>query len=244
MTEIPLKIRCLIVDDEKYARDLLAHFLTNVPFIQLAGQCKNVLEAESFMERQRIDLIFLDIQMPYKTGVDFLKEYETESRVVFTTAYPQYALEGFELEALDYLLKPILEKRFMQCIEKIKKAFLIESKAYSYDQIAHQQDQSITIKSGYDVHRIILDDIEYIESVGEYIRYHTSQAKYMVLNSLTSTETKLPDDFIRTHRSFIVPVKKIVGRRAYKLQLSSGKEIPIGKTYRSKIIGLNLLKLP
>ena len=242
MSPPTFQLKCLVADDEHYARELMAHLIGKVDFLQLVATCKNTLEIEKALKQQRIDLLFLDIQMPHKTGIAFLQEYRPEAKVIVTTAYPQYAVQGFELEALDYLVKPILEKRFMQAMEKVKKAFMLEDKAYSYDQLMGEQEQSITIKSGYDLHKIKLSDIEYIESVGEYIRYHTRTQRYLVLNSLSKMEKELPDDFIRTHRSYIIPLLKITGKVGHSLILSSGKEIPIGKTYRSKINKMNLLK--
>ena len=238
MTDI--KIKCLIVDDEQYARELLAHLVHEVPYIDLVGQCRNAFEAERLLNEHHVDLIFLDIQMPHKTGLDFLKTQEVSCKIVFTTAYPDYALDGYEFDVLDYLLKPILEERFRKCLEKIKHAFQTEEKAYQYDQLIHEQEQTIVIKSGYHIHKLRLSEIQFIESVGEYIRYHTSDAKYLVLNSLTKMEQELPDNFIRTHRSFIVPKEMIKSKIGYSLILNNGLKIPIGKTYRSKISKMDL----
>lgn len=235
-----MKIKCLIVDDEQYARQLLSHLLLEVPYIELVGQCRNTLEARQMLDQSRIDLIFLDIQMPYQTGLGFLKEYEVECKIVFTTAYPDYALDGYEFDVLDYLLKPILEDRFKKCLEKIKHAFQTEDKAYQYERLVEEQEKTIVIKSGYDTHKLKLSEIQYIESVGEYIRYHTPGAKYLVLNSLARMEQELPDNFVRTHRSFIVPREMIKSKVGYSLLLVNGMKIPIGKTYRSKISKMDL----
>lgn len=242
MTEPSFKLRCLVADDEHYARELMALLIEKVDFLHLVARCKNALELQSTLERERVDLIFLDIQMPHKTGIAFLQDYQPEAKVIITTAYPQYAVQGFELDVLDYLVKPILEKRFQQAIEKVAKTFMLEDKAFTYDRLMGEQEQTITIKSGYDLHKIRLSDIDYIESVGEYIRYHTHSARYLVLNSLSKMEKELPDEFIRIHRSFIIPKSKITGKVGYSLTLSCGKAVPIGKTYRSKINKMDLLK--
>ena len=240
MNNLDLQLKCIIVDDEKYARDLINHFLKAVDFIEVVASCKNVPEAVAALQQEKIDLIFLDVQMPHKTGIEFLSEYRIESKVVLTTAFAEYATQGYDLDVLDYLLKPVLKDRFDRCIDKVRKTFTLEEKAFTYDAQKTAEERSIIIKSGYDTHKIRLIDIEYIESVGEYIRYHTAQTKYLVLNSLTEMEKELPAPFMRVHRSYIIPLDKVTGKAGYTLQLSCGVSIPIGKTYRSKMKGIDL----
>ncbi|OEK03964.1 LytR/AlgR family response regulator transcription factor [Roseivirga misakiensis] len=237
-----LKLKCIVVDDEQYARDLLAHHIGKTKTLQLVAKCKNAFEAESLLKRERIDLIFLDIQMPHKTGLDFLQDYTKEAKVVLTTAYREYALKGFEFEVLDYLLKPILEDRFLKCVQKIESIFSVEAKAAKYESILNDDDKSLVIKSGYESHRIQLSDILYIESVGEYIRYHTAESKYLVLQSLSKLAKELPDSFLQVHRSFIIPKLMVKSKVGHTLHLKNGQDIPIGKTYRSKINSANLFE--
>lgn len=242
MSQSDLSIKCMVVDDEQYARELLIHLVEKQPQLQLVASCKNAFEAKVALEDQRIDVIFLDIQMPHKTGLEFLEEYEIESKIVFTTAYQDFALKSYEFDVLDYLLKPILETRFIKCFEKIKNSFMLEEKAFQFESLQNDQTQYLVIKSGYDKHRLKLSEIELIESVGEYIRYYTKERKFLVLNSLTKMENELPESFIRTHRSFIVPKQKIKSKSGHTLTMNNGMKVPVGKTYRTKISNTDLFK--
>lgn len=212
-------ISCIIVDDEELARTLLKTYVDKVDFLNCEASFENPLEALSFLKSNAIDLIFLDIQMPELKGTDFaelLLKYKT--RVIFTTAYSEYALKGFELNALDYLAKPITFKRFLSAVEKFPKSAIASEK-------------HIVIKSGYDLHKVLLEEITYIESDSEYVKYHFENGKRIMANqSLTKLEASLPDTFLRVHRSYIVNKLKVTGLKGRGLLLSD-IEVPVSDRY-------------
>ena len=231
------KLKCIIVDDEKLARDLLEDLIRHEKRLELIARCKNTFELEQALATHSPDLIYLDIQMPKETGAQFLRRNDLKAKVIFTTAYRNYAIEGFELDVLDYLLKPITEERFKKSLQKVYQAFTIEEKARVFDLIEESKEQSITIKSGYDEYKLLLSEILFIESDGEYVRYHTQDKKYLVLTALKKLEKQLPEQiFIRTHRSYIVRKDLIKGREGYELILKDNTRVPIGKTYRKKVL--------
>lgn len=186
-------IKCLVVDDEELARTLLETYIGKLDFLELVSSVESPAEAMGHMRERAVDLLFLDIQMPEIKGTDFARMIPETTRVIFTTAYSEYALEGYELNALDYLLKPITFERFLVAVNKAKS---LET---------NTQDDSITVKSGYDLHKIKYADILYIQSDSEYVVYHTAKGKIMSNQSLSALEKKLPADmFMRVHRSYIV----------------------------------------
>ena len=212
-------ISCIIIDDEELARTLLETYVKKVDFLEYKAQFENPLEALSFLKNNSIDLIFLDIQMPELKGTEFAQLIsKSDARVIFTTAYSEYALEGFELSALDYLLKPITFKRFLSAVEKFPKA---ES----------TQDNHLVIKSGYDLHKVFLDDILFIQSESEYVNYHLTNGKKILANqSLKKLESKLPNSFLRVHRSYIINKHKVSGLKGRDLLLGDTK-IPVSDSY-------------
>ena len=213
------KIRCIIVDDEELARTLLTAYVDKVEHMELVSSFENPMEALSFVKNNTIDLIFMDIQMPELKGTDFAELITNENiKIIFTTAYSEYALKGFELNALDYLAKPITFKRFLAAINK----FPVASK---------EAETSLVIKSGYDLHRVKFQDIIYIESDSEYVHYHLENGKKIMANqSLSKLLTELPSQFIRVHRSYIVNKNKVTGLKGRSLMLSE-IEISISDSY-------------
>ncbi len=210
-------IKCLIVDDEELARSLLKTYIAKVNFLELVADFENPLDAMRVLKEQKIDLLLLDIQMPEIKGTEFAKMIPPSTQVIFTTAYSEYALEGFELNAIDYLLKPITFERFLKAVNKIK----IDS---------HQED-SIIVKSGYDLHKLRYGSILYIESDSEYAIYHTTEGKIMSNQSLTALEKKLPTElFMRVHRSFIVNKKKVSALKGRDLLIDK-VAIPVSASY-------------
>ncbi|WP_283641932.1 LytR/AlgR family response regulator transcription factor [Croceibacter atlanticus] len=212
-------ISCIIIDDEELARTLLETYVTKVDFLEYKGQFENPLEALSYLKNNSVDLIFLDIQMPELKGTEFAQLIsKSDARVIFTTAYSEYALEGFELSALDYLLKPITFKRFLSAVEKFPKS-------------DNASDNHLVIKSGYDLHKVLLDDILYIKSDSEYVNYHLSNGRKILTNqSLKNLESKLPDSFLRVHRSYIINKGKVTGLKSRELLLLNIK-IPVSDSY-------------
>ncbi len=220
------KIKCIIVDDEDPARALLKNYVEKIDYLQLEASCESPIEAFNVLNRQSIDLLFLDIQMPEMKGTDFLASLNPKPLVVFTTAYSEYAIDSYELEAVDYLLKPIRFERFLKAVQKVNK--LLEIKK----GIAKE---TLTVKSGYDLHKVNLDDILYIEGMKEYVAFHTSQGRIVGLYSLKSLEEILPaKHFIRVHRSYIVQ-KKYVKSLSGKVVKIDSVEIPVGESYLEEV---------
>lgn len=216
-------INCIIIDDEELARGLLKTYVEKVDYLQWKGSFENPLKGLSFLKENKVDLIFLDIQMPQLKGTDFAELVQkTGIQIIFTTAYSEYALQGFELSVLDYLLKPITFKRFLSAVEKLPKT---ENKGKS----------TLTIKSGYDLHKIAYDNIIYIESDSEYVNYHLADGKkIMAHQSLGKLITKLPDTFMRVHRSYIIHKGKVTGLKGRDLILTD-KIIPVSDTYYEEV---------
>lgn len=218
------KIKCIVVDDEELARDLITAYIKKVDFLECIGNFENALDALPLIKSSKVDLLFLDIQMPDIKGTDFSQLINTrDTRIIFTTAYSEYALEGYELNALDYLVKPISFKRFLTAIEKLP----IKSS---------ETTDHIIIKSGYDLHKILYSDIIYAESDSEYVIYHTTDGKKLMANqSLTKLEKSLPpSQFMRVHRSYIINKKFVTGLKSRDLSL--GKvQIPISDSYFEKV---------
>tara|TARA_R110000868_G_scaffold366839_1_gene629779 strand:+ start:20163 stop:20840 length:678 start_codon:yes stop_codon:yes gene_type:complete len=213
-------IKCLIVDDEELARSLLKTYIEKVNFLELVSDFENPLDAIKVLKEQKIDLLFLDIQMPEIKGTDFAKMIPDSTQIIFTTAYSEYALEGYELNAVDYLLKPITFERFLKAVNKIKT---------NTDQ--ESSEDSIIIKSGYDLHKLKYDAILYIESDSEYAIYHTTDGKIMSNQSLTALEKKLPKElFMRVHRSYIVNKKKVSALKGKDLFIEK-VAIPVSASY-------------
>ena len=213
-------IKCLIVDDEELARSLLKTYVAKVNFLELVADFENPLDAIKVLKEQKIDLLLLDIQMPEIKGTEFAKMVPPGTQVIFTTAYSEYALEGFELNAIDYLLKPITFERFLKAVNKIKT-----------DTDQETSEDSIIVKSGYDLHKIKFDSILYIESDSEYVIYHTPQGKIMSNQSLSALEKKLPaQSFMRVHRSFIVNKAKVNALKGRDLMIEKAT-IPVSASY-------------
>lgn len=210
----------MIVDDEELARSLLKTYIAKVNFLELVADFENPLDAIKVLKEKKIDLLLLDIQMPEIKGTDFAKMIPPGTQVIFTTAYSEYALEGFELNAIDYLLKPITFERFLKAVNKIKT-----------DANPVATEDSIVVKSGYDLHKIKFDSILYIESDSEYVIYHTPQGKIMSNQSLSALEKKLPvQSFMRVHRSYIVNKAKVNALKGRDLLIEKAI-IPVSASY-------------
>ncbi|GAB5526215.1 MAG: LytTR family DNA-binding domain-containing protein [Roseivirga sp.] len=235
-------IQCCVVDDEPLARECLINYIEEIDFLELAGTCNNPMELDKVLSKQRIDLIFLDIQMPMMNGIDFLKSNRSLPPVIFTTAYPSYALEGYQLDVLDYLLKPITLDRFYQAAVKARDYLvLVADKA---EKVA--TDDYFFVKCDSKYEKIFLDQVLFIQAQQNYIVIHTQQEKYMTLLNLKSVSENLnPDHFVKTHKSFIV-AKKHVQSIDNSEALIGKHRIPISRTYREeamqKLLGERLWK--
>lgn len=222
-------IRCIAVDDSPLALDLLESYISKVEDLSLERKCTNAIEATDVLGKTKIDLIFLDIQMPDVTGIELLKTMRVRPKVIFTTAFPDYAVEGFDLDATDYLLKPFSFERFVKAVNKVRTQLDI---GRSHEQ-QDKEPQHIFVRSGYDTVKIFLDDILYVEAMKDYVRFVTKTQKFLSLKSMKEVITELPEDqFIRVHRSFIVPKAKISRVSPQKLSVDK-YEIPIGESFRS-----------
>ncbi len=230
-------LRCMIVDDEPLPLELLRDYIDKTPFLQLAAAFNNPLEALAYLQSNNIDLIFLDIQMPQLTGIQFMHSLNGKSKVIFTSAYPNYALQGYEMDVLDYLLKPVSFERFLKAATKALQLV--------YPNTGHKPETAVENKTGDEVlfvktdHKIVkvfLGDILYIEGLKEYIALHTAQGKIITLQTMKKMEALLPDrQFIRVHKSFIVAIDKIDSIERNRVFIKKAV-IPIGETYKEVFI--------
>ena len=241
-------VQCVIVDDEVLARNLLEQYIQRIPYLKCIGSFESPLEALTLIENNEVDILFLDIQMPEITGIDFLKSIEQKTCTVITSAYPEYALEGYQLNVNDYIVKPISFPRFIQAANKIKELITIKRKASAYDdnsfdQIKHNHinnldntDDFITIKSDKKIHRIAFSDILYIEGALEYVSFYLNDnTKILSLNTLRNLEDTLPKNrFLRIHRSYIIALNNIKTIEGNTIEIGKVK-LPIGKSYKDAL---------
>lgn len=229
-------INCLIVDDEQHAIDILVHYVGQTPFLHLAASTTNPLEALRIVGEQKIDLIFLDIQMPELTGIDFIKAIHGKTDVILTTAYSEFALESYELDVVDYLLKPIRYPRFLQAVQKVMK----EAPEKEAAESVAAEDDYIFVKteSKGKLLKINLADIDFIEGMKNYVAIHCGGKKTLVYTSMKELEERLPHRaFLRVHKSFIIPVAKITGIEGNLLRLKAvSAEILIGESYKADLM--------
>jgi DNA-binding LytR/AlgR family response regulator len=225
-------IRCIAIDDEPLALLQIASYIKKTPYLELTGQFESALKAIEVLENVPVDLMFVDINMPDLSGMDFVKTIENPPKIVFVTASSEYALEGFRVDAIDYLLKPISYIDFLKSANKVKTWF--DSHPQKSDEIRSNKD-FLFIKSDYKLLRINFDDIKYIEGMSEYIRIHLTNAKpVMTLLSMKSVEDKLPSDrFMRVHRSYIVNLTKISVIERNRIIFDGNVYIPVSDQYKS-----------
>lgn len=221
-------IKALAVDDEPLSLNIIEAFCSQLDYIDLQKTFTKPTEALKHLEKYPVDLLFLDIHMPSLNGIDFYKKITQNTLVIFCTAHGQYAVEGFNLNALDYLLKPFTFERFKQATDKAKDYFSTTS---------NQKSQHIFVRADYSLQKISLDDILCIEALDDYLKIYLHQQKTIVARmTMKAILEKLPaDDFMRVHRSFIVPIKKVESLRNKTLQLG-GKKIPVGNSYEEAVL--------
>lgn len=243
-----MKYNVLIVDDEFLARKLLAGYIEKIEELQVAGSCANAFEAFAKMKEQQIDILLLDIHMPELNGMDFAKTCSDVPAIIFTTAYSEYAIRSYELNATDYLLKPIALPRFMQAMEKAierVRQYRGESPGGEKNPAATAPDNKmntpapndfIVVKADYKLYKINYEDLLYVEGQHEYVSFYTPNKRITALYSLKSLEETLPSDrFIRVHKSYIVSLKNILEIETMSLNVA-GKKIPIGGSYKEALI--------
>ncbi|NII26389.1 response regulator transcription factor [Pseudoflavitalea sp. X16] len=233
------RIRCMIVDDEPLPLELLEDYIRKTPFLELAGAFTNPLEALALATQQPPQLIFLDIQMAELNGVQFTQLLNKKSKVIFTTAYPQYAIQGFELEVVDYLLKPVSFERFLKSAGKARELIALENRP-GIPEVATRSapEEILFVKSGHKIIKVAIPDILYIEGLKEYIAIHTLQGKTIALQTFKRTAEVLPPGrFVRVHKSFLVAFDKIESIERNQV-LVRGRNIPVGDTYREAFFSL------
>lgn len=224
-------IRCLAIDDEPLALQQLAAYIKKIPFLELAGQCQSALEAKKIMEEELIDAIFVDINMPDLNGMDFVRSLQAPPIVVFTTAYSEYAVEGYKVDAVDYLLKPFGLDDLQRAAAKVKKQYDMENAA-SVSQV--DNDDALFFKTEHKVVRININDIKYVEGMSEYLKiYIDGQKPLVVLLSMKKLEERLPaNSFMRIHRSYIINLKKIKEVNKNRVIMDTDTYLPLGDLYR------------
>lgn len=232
-------IRCIIIDDEPLAREIIRRYIDEVPMLQLSGECSNAVQAMSFLQQQPVDLIFLDIRMPQLNGTDFLRILKNPPKTILTTAFSDYALEGYELDVVDYLVKPIRFDRFLKAVNK---AFPINGNwpeiktVVAENTETKKSDSFVYFRADRKMVKVMLTDILYIESMKDYVKVFTPQGIIITRQSMTSVEAMLPEKlFVRAHRSFIVAVNRIRSFTNELIEIGNA-EIPIGKLYRNGVM--------
>ena len=221
------RLKCIAIDDEPLALKLISRYVDQFPELQLVQTFEDAISGAEYLKQSTIDLLFIDINMPDVTGIELVRSLDKKPIIIFITAYKNFAYEGFELEALDYILKPIDAKRFAKAVEKA-----IDYYKYKNNEAGEKADSSLYVYSEYRMVKINLDDIEYIESMEDYIKIHVRNAKtILTLMPLKKVLEKLPaDKFQRIHRSFIVAVDKIKSIHNRKVQLADA-ELPVSESY-------------
>jgi two-component system LytT family response regulator len=237
------KLKCIAVDDEPLALDIIEDYVSKVPFLELVKRTENAIEALQLVQAGGIDLVFLDIQMPELTGIQFLKIANNKASYILTTAYSQYALESYDLNVSDYLLKPIAFDRFYKAVEKVHN----QSKPAEPVPVAqpvpvsapfsaanHNVQDFIFVKTEHKIQKIQLDDIHYIEGLKDYISIFTKAERVITLQNMKKMEETLPkNQFVRVHKSYIISLDKIESIERSRISIN-GKVIPIGDTYRDE----------
>lgn len=222
------KIKCIIVDDEPLAVSLLGKYVEKISFFELVFSTENPIDALGFIKNNQADLIFLDIQMPELSGINFMKIVGEKLKYILTTAYSEYALEGYEHNVIDYLLKPISFERFSKSAEKAKERFLLTE---------NSEEQYFFVKSSGQKHRINFNEILYVESIKDYVNIKTENQEFIILETLKSMEIQVPESsFIRIHKSYIVNLFQIKSYDSKKIILKNDLEIPIGERFKTNFL--------
>ncbi len=232
--------RVIIVDDEPLALDVLETYIERLPSFELVARCENALQAFEVLSHETVDIMFLDIQMPQLTGIDFLKSLSNPPLVIFTTAYPNYAIEGFELNVMDYLLKPISFERFMKAVNKaLSQLELQQESATANNAVEHNEDANfIFVKADKKLIKINFAEILYIEGLKDYVIIKMATTRVITLQTMKSLEDKLPPSiFKRIHRSYIVNLDKITAVIGNMVEVDK-KHLPIGKNYREELLDI------
>jgi DNA-binding LytR/AlgR family response regulator len=227
-----MKYKCLIIDDEDLARELIETHISQLDNFEIVASCSSAIQAHKILQNETVDLLFLDIEMPVLKGTDFFKNLTRKPKVIFTTAYRDYAIEGFELSAVDYLLKPIVFERFFKAIEKFIES--VKSSAKNIEKPS--EDNFIYVQSNKKNIKVLFNEVNYIESIKDYIRIHLKDTSTIILkHGITAFETKLDKRFLRVHRSYLVNKDNVTAYTKHDIEI--GKiEIPIGDFYKKNAL--------
>lgn len=229
------KYKCLIVDDEELARELIETHLSQLDEFEVVALCSSAIEASKILKEQKIDLLFLDIEMPVLKGTEFYRNLIHKPKAIFTTAHRNYALDGFELDAVDYLLKPIVFSRFFNAIEKfIASQYLPNNESSTKDN--KTEVDYIFVRQDRKQVKIVLDEITYIQSLKDYIKIHLGNKSHVIKYSITAFEKQLNKSFLRIHRSYIVNINQVTAYTKHDIEIGT-IEIPIGDNYKDQITG-------
>ena len=227
-------ISCIIVDDEPIAREILENHLKRIDSIHIVGSCKNAIEAFNLLNSEKVDLIFLDINMPEISGLSFAKSINKKIKIIFTTAYREYALDGFDLKAVDYLLKPISFERLFQSIHKFKNESF-DFRQEETPDIHNDNADFFFVRSDRKMIKINFSALDYIESLADYVKIHSKDKMIITRETISSIEAKLPKkDFLRVHRSYIVSISKIESFTNEFIEIHN-KAIPISRSYKNDV---------
>ncbi len=226
-------IKTLIVDDEPLAHDIIESYVNKMPDMQIVAKCDNAIDANQILQSEEVDLVFLDIQMPQMTGIELVKSLNNPPKIVFTTAYAEYAVDGFDLNAVDYLMKPIAFERFLKAVNKVKEML-------DPSTTTTNADDFFFVKADKKLVKVHFSEILYIEGLKDYVIIKKEQGRVIALQTMKSLEVKLPSDiFMRVHRSYIVniqQIKAVVGNSIEILESGQAKHIPIGKNYKEDLV--------
>lgn len=233
-----MNIRCLIVDDEPLAVRLISSYIQQVPGLEITGVCNNAIDAFTVLREQKVDLLFLDIKMPKLLGTDFLRSVSNPPKVILITAYRDYALDGYELDIVDYLLKPVSFTRFMKAVSKATKLISLDNNFSSINtEYNNNKDSFLYFKIDKERQKVLLVEILFIESSKEYVKLHLEDRKSLLVKQGISSLEKLlsPHRFLRVHRSYIVDIEKISSYSPSYITIGNNK-IPIGRLYKNEVL--------
>ncbi len=224
-----MSLKCLIVDDEPLSLDILEKYIHDIPDIELAGRCLDAFEAMKMISEKQIDLVFLDINMPKLSGINMVRSVESMPDVIFTTAYPEYAVEGFELDVLDYLVKPISFERFVKAVNKALKK-LKPAPEQAVDQ------SFLMVRVDKKMYKVLHSDILYVQSMGDFVKIHTQQKVYISGDTLKNIESQLPENrFVRIHKSYIISLDAFSFLEGNQIRIGE-TFLPVGQTYKNGLL--------
>ena len=237
-----MRIKCVIIDDEPIARDIIRNYILKINELEIVAEFSKPTEAIIFLNENKTDLLFLDINMPEINGINFARSLSDPPAITFTTAYREFAANGFELQAVDYLVKPIPFERFLKAVNHYIKLHSKSIEMPSSEKSEKPDDLFIFLKDSKKTHKIFLGDIKYIESDGDYIRFYLPNRKLMIRGSLASMEATLPPElFLRIHNSYIVNLKKVNALTLYSVEID-GTELPISRSHKEKVLKILNMK--